>query len=288
VRYIGPDGPSDVEADRFVIAGGTYGSPAVLLRSGIGDPDALRALDIEPTVPLPGVGENLHDHPAVNVIYSGTSDLEQAMVFFSENHWMPEEQTITKIRSRHYPANEPGFDLHIYPVGGPDSETESGWHWYFPVACMTPRSRGALTLASRDPAAPPRIEHNYVLDLEGHDRRVLADGVRIARELASTPELRDLLGDELAPGPEVVDEEGIERWIEGVVGHYYHPVGTCAMGQESDRGAVTNHRGRIHGLANAFVADCSIMPVIPRANTNIPAVVIGERIATWLLEEARG
>jgi choline dehydrogenase len=283
VRYIGPDGPETVSAARVVVAGGTYGSPAVLLRSGIGDPDELRLLGVEPTVPLPGVGRNLHDHPAVMVTFRGTSELERMMTEFAANQWMPEEQIIAKIRSRHYPAAERGFDLHLYPVGGPDTTTETGWHWFFPIACMTPRSRGSVTLRSADPRQEPRIEHCYISDPEGHDCTVLSDGVRIAREVTNQPELRRLLGQELTPGPDVDDEAVIERWIEESVTHYYHPVGTCAMGVAGDPGAVTDAKGRIHGLENAFVADCSIMPVIPRANTNVPAVVIGERIAEWLL-----
>jgi choline dehydrogenase len=283
VRFIGPDGPAEVAAERVVVAGGTYGSPAVLLRSGVGDPDELRALGIEPRLSLPGVGRNLHDHPAVMVTYEGTRELEGLMGAFAAQHWMPEEQTIAKIRSRHYPAGEPGFDLHIYPVGGPDSTTETGWHWYFPVACMTPRSRGSLTLRSTDPTGEPRIEHQYCCDPEGHDRTILADGVRIAHEMTNQAGLRELLGKELAPGAAVRDEAAIDRWIDESIGHYYHPVGTCAMGLASDPMAVTDARGRIHGLDNALVADCSIIPVIPRANTNIPAVAIGERIATWLL-----
>jgi choline dehydrogenase len=282
VRFLGPDGPDEIVPERVVVASGTYGSPPILMRSGIGDPDELRSLGIEPTVPLPGVGRNLHDHPAVTVIFKGTPALESMMTEYCSRNWMPEEQTIAKFRSRHYPASERGFDLHIYPVGGPDSTTETGWHWFFPVACMTPRSRGAVTLRSADPRQEPRIEHRYITDPEGHDRTVLADGVRIAREITEQPGLRKLLGEELAPGPGVVDETAIERWIESSVGHYYHPVGTCAMGLESDPASVTNARGRIHGLDNAFVADCSIMPVIPRANTNAPAVVVGERIAEWL------
>lgn len=283
VQYLGPDGQGEVSAERVVVAGGTYGSPAVLLRSGIGDPGALRALGIAPSVPLPGVGRNLHDHPAATVTFRGTTELEALMTDFAAQRWMPEEQTIAKLRSRHYPADERGFDLHIYPVGGPDSTTETGWHWFFPVACMTPRSRGMVTLRSADPRQGPRIEHCYISDPEGHDREVLADGVRIAREMAAQPGLRKLLGEEMAPGSAVRDEAGIRRWIDGSVTHYYHPVGTCAMGIDADAGAVTDARGRIHGLDNAFVADCSMIPVIPRANTNVPAVVVGERIAAWLL-----
>ncbi len=282
-RYIGPDGPGEVTATRFVIAGGTYGSPAVLLRSGIGDPQELRDLEIEPAIPLPGVGRNLHDHSSVRLIFAGTPGLEAEMAAFAENHWMPEEQTIAKIRSRLYPEAERGFDLHLYPVGGPASDTESGWRWFFPVACMTPRSRGVVSLRSADPLHELLIDHAYISDPEGHDRAALVEGVRIARELAAHPALAKLLGDECAPGPSVMDHSAIERWIDGAIEHYYHPVGTCAMGLESDPAAVTDARGRVHGLDNAYIADCSIMPVIPRANTNIPAVVVGERIAGWLL-----
>jgi choline dehydrogenase len=283
VRYVDADGPREVTAGRVVVCGGTYGSPAVLLRSGIGDPDELRAMGIEPVLPLPGVGRNLHDHPSVRLVFAGTPELETAMTAFAARQWMPEEQTIAKLRSSRYPAGERGFDLHIYPVGGPDSAAASGWHWSFPVACMTPRSRGAVTLRSADPGQEPRIEHRYVTDPEGHDKAVLLDGLLRARDLAGESPLREALGEELAPGAALQGDEELLAWIEANIEHYYHPVGTCAMGVESDEQAVTDTRGRIRGLENAYVADCSIVPVIPRANTNIPAVVIGERIAGWLM-----
>jgi choline dehydrogenase len=284
IHYIGPDGPAEISARRFVVAGGAYGSPAVLLRSGIGDPDELREIGIEPTIPLAGVGRNLHDHPSARLVFRGTRRLEAAMTAFAAERWMPEEQTIAKIRSSVYPQSAPGFDLHLYPVGGPDTESETGWHWSFPVACMTPRSRGAVTLRGLDPKREPGIDHRYLSDPEGLDRAVLREGLRVARRLASQSELRGLLGAELSPGPAIQDDAALERWIDSSIEHYYHPVGTCAMGTDDDPLAVTDARGRVHGLENVFVADCSIMPVIPRANTNIPAAVIGERIAGWLLE----
>jgi choline dehydrogenase len=283
VHYIGSDGPGQISATRFVVAGGAYGSPAILLRSGMGDPGELREVGIEPVIPLPGVGRNLHDHPSVRLRFAGTTRLEAAMSAFAREHWMPEEQTITKIRSRLYPPSAGGFDLHLYPVGGPDSEGETGWHWSFPVACMTPRSRGTVSLRSPDPQREPGIEHCYLSDSDGHDRAVLREGLRTARRLGVQPELRDLLGSELNPGPAIRDDAALEEWIETAVEHYYHPVGTCAMGPSADPLAVTDAGGRVHGLDNVFVADCSIIPVIPRANTNLPAVVIGERIAGWLL-----
>ena len=284
VCYLGPEGPGQVAANRFVVAGGTYGSPAVLLRSGIGDPDELRQIGIEPTIPLMGVGQNLHDHPSVRLRFAGTTRLEALMTAFAAERWMPEEQTIAKIRSPLYPESVPGFDLHLYPVGGPNDASETGWHWSFPVACMTPRSRGSVTLRSPDPCHEPRIEHRYLSDTEGYDRAVLREGLRVARRLTAQPELSDLLGAELSPGPKIEDDAALEQWIDSAIEHYYHPVGTCAMGPVSDPLAVTDVRGRVHGLENTFVADCSIMPVIPRANTNVPAIVVGERIAGWLLD----
>ncbi|MDQ2653874.1 MAG: GMC family oxidoreductase N-terminal domain-containing protein [Chloroflexota bacterium] len=283
VRYIGPNGPGSIEAGRIVISGGTYGSPVVLLRSGIGDPAALRGVGIAPVLDLPGVGQNLHDHSAVMLSWAGTPELEAQMQAFAADSWMPEEQTIAKFRSSHYPVDETGFDLHIYPVGGPTAE---GWRWDFPVACMTPRSRGEVTLRGTDPAESPRLQHRYVSDEAGHDRQILIDGVRRARQIAAQSPLRELLGEETAPTASVETDEDIGKWVDGSVFHYYHPVGTCAMGPASDATAVTDARGKVHGLDNVYVADCSIIPVIPRANTNIPAVVIGERIAGWLLEQA--
>jgi len=270
-----------IETDRVVVSAGAYGSPAVLLRSGIGDPGELPTVGIAPVLDLPGVGRNLHDHPSAIVTFGGTSVLDRQMAGFASTHWTPEEQTIAKARSTRCTE---AFDLHLYPVGGPDPIDAGAPRWKLPVACMTPRSRGRLTLRSSDPLAPIAIDHRYLSDPEGHDRAVLVDGLRLARELAQEPRLRNLLGSESSPGPAVRTDSDLHTFVDATCVHYYHPVGTCRMGPESDLLAVADGRGKIHGLANAFIADCSLIPVIPRANTNIPAVVIGERIARWLLQ----
>jgi choline dehydrogenase len=149
---------------------------------------------------------------------------------------------------------------------------------------MTPRSRGALRIASRDSAVPPIIDHRYLSDPEDEDLRVLADGVALAREIGGNPAISALLGHEISPGSGVATRTEIEAFVRANCLNYCHPVGTCRMGPASDRSAVVDSRGRIHGLDNAYVADASIMPVIPRANTNIPALVVGERVARWLLD----
>ena len=111
----------------------------------------MRALDVTPVHDLPGVGRNLHDHPSVLVGFAGTPELEGRMADFAASRWTPEEQTIAKARSSRCAE---GFDLHLYPVGGPDPDNPDDWRWWLLVACMTPRSRGSVTLRSADLAAP--------------------------------------------------------------------------------------------------------------------------------------
>jgi len=272
VVVAGHEGPVRIEAGRVIVAAGTYGSPTILLRSGIGDPSELRSVGITPMHDLPGVGRNLHDHPRVTLSYMGTRELEKAMAAFA---------TIGKARSSRCTR---AFDLHVYPNGGPDPTTPTGWRWTLEVACLTPRSRGALRLTSADSAVPPNLDHRYLSDPEDEDLRVLADGVALAREIAAKPALSRLAGREISPGCAIASRTEVAAFVRANCLHYYHPVGTCRMGPASDRSAVVDSRGRIHGLDNAYVADASIMPVIPRGNTNLPTLVVGERIARWLLE----
>ena len=281
VVVAGRDGPVRIEAGRVVVAAGTYGSPAILLRSGIGDSSELHAANITPMHDLPGVVRNLHDHPRISLSYAGTRALEQLMEEFARDHWMPEEQTIAKARSLKCTQ---AFDLHIYPVGGRDLTTRTSWQWTLEVACLTPLSRGALRITSADTESPPIIDHRYLSDPEDEDLRVLADGVALAREIAAKPSMSRLVGREISLGGSIQTRIETEAFVRSNCLHYYHPVGTCRMGPADNPSTVVDARGKIHGLDNVYVADASIMPVIPRANTNIPALVVGERIVRWLLE----
>jgi choline dehydrogenase len=259
-----------VRAARTIVAAGTYNSPGILERSGIGDPAVLEPLGIQVVHDLRGVGKNLHDHPAIDFFFAGTPELTGQMQARAAAGFCPEEQVIAKVRS---PVASEAFDLHVYPVGGPDWEGRGGYFYELPVACMTPRSRGWCHVGSADPAALPRIDHAFLSDPEGHDRAVLRAGLEIARELVALEPLHSLIGDEVFAPPERLED----AWV-----HYFHPVGTCKMGPASDPDAVVDPRGRIHGLEGGYVADCAVIPTIPRANTNIPAVVVGERVVSWL------
>ncbi len=280
LEAIGPEGRFRVEAAQVALCGGAYGSPAVLLRSGIGPPDDLRALGIAPVHALPGVGRNLHDHPGFTLQYAGTEALVAALEAFRDaGNRLPEEQTIAKARSRHCVE---AFDLHLYPVGGPAAPGSPGWTFAIPVANMTPRSRGTLRLGGPNPDLPPIIDHGYLTDGEGHDLEVLLDGIELARALAAQSPLAGLIGAEIGPGATLTDRAALRRAVPSLSNHYYHPVGACKMGPVGDPDAVVDAAGRVHGLEGLYVADAAIIPVIPRANTNLPCAVIGEKIAVLL------
>jgi choline dehydrogenase len=237
-------------------------------------------MGIAPVHVLPGVGQNLHDHPAIEVRYAGTPDLVAAMqAFGASGGWLSEEQTIAKARSS---LCQSAFDLHLYPIGGPTSGNGSSWLFTLPVAQMTPRSRGSLHISSGDPEAPPVIDHGYLTDPHGYDVAVLLDGIEVVRTLAEQLPLARLIGAETFPGLHVQGRDELRTYVLAHAEHYYHPVGTCKMGPASDPFAVVDTCGQVHGIEGLTVADASIMPVIPRANTNIPCVVVGEKIASVL------
>jgi choline dehydrogenase len=270
----------EVGASRVVLSAGAYGSPAILLRSGIGPAGELTTIGVKPALDLPGVGRNLHDQPCVEVRYGGTGELARMMERHrAETGWRPDEQVIAKFPSARC---RQGFDMHIYPVGG-YSEEASAWFWFLGTACLTPLSRGSVRLTGPGLDDKLLIDHRYLSDAGGYDRARLAEGVERVREIAQMPELRRLLGPETLPGPDVTGRQAIERYIDHAAVHYYHPAGSCRMGPASDPDAVIGSDGQVHGIEGLYVADASIMPAVTSGNTNMPAAVIGERIARSLL-----
>jgi len=267
-----------VRAGRTVLCAGAYGSPAMLLRSGVGDPAELERIGIRPSHALPGVGRNLQDHPYLQVRFSGTDALHDATDEFSARSWYPEELLIVKTRSSRAGKC---FDLHLLPEGGRNADNRAEWRWSFAASSVEPHSRGRLSIASADPEAMPIIEHRHLTDPEGIDLATMVDGVEQIRAIMATAPLAALVGRETESIGKT--RAGIAQWARDHVTQYWHPAGTCAMGPSPEKGAVVDARGKLHGLADGYVADCSIMPVVTRANTNIPAVMIGERIASWLV-----
>jgi choline dehydrogenase len=250
-----------VPARTVVLAAGAYFSPAILLRSGIGPADELRALGIGVVSDLP-TGSRLLDHYGTTVAWMASERLEAEAREQAAGPGLVEPHVLLKAASSRCPPGE--WDLHVLSW---ISQAEDGrYEAAATVFHMKPLSVGSVRLRSRDPREPPVIERGFLQREE--DLATILEGFEIARRLAATPPLRELVGEELRPG----DAE-TEAYVRGTVRGYYHPAGTCALG------AVVDGDGRVHGVEGLLVADASVMPTIPRANTNLTTAAIAERIA---------
>ena len=251
-----------VEAGIVVLAAGAYFSPAILLRSGIGPEDELARLGVPVVQALP-VGERLLDHCGTDVAWELAPSLQRATLDDARGRGLHEAHAFVKAASA---SCEPGsWDLHllpwIYPVVDGD-----GYRASVIVFLMKPRSTGRVRLRSTDPAELPLVERGFLSDAD--DLPPILDGIGLARSIGATEPLRSLLAAELSPGV-----EDPERYVRRTVRNYFHPAGTCALGR------VVDTHGRVFGIDGLHVADASLMPTIPRANTNLTTAAIAERIA---------
>lgn len=276
-----------------VLTAGAVGSPQLLMLSGIGPADPLRQLGIELRVDLPGVGENLQDHPMVPIVFAarGVKTLDDAETLWNLLRYLvfkrgPLTSSVCEggafVRS-HGGAERPDLQLHFLPAALIDHgfSTAAPRGFNFGPTLIRPKSRGLIRLRSADPSVPPRIWARY-LD-EPDDQRVLVEGLRLARRLAATRALSPFVEAEVKPGPEATSEADLVAWVRESVDTLYHPVGTCRMGPagqlESGRPPVVDPSLRVHGVEGLWVADASVMPEIPAGNTNAPTLMIAEKAA---------
>ncbi|WP_030062557.1 MULTISPECIES: GMC family oxidoreductase [Streptomyces] len=271
----------EIPARHVVLSAGAYNSPAIALRSGIGDGADLAALGIDVVADLPGVGRNLTDHPAYWNIHVAKPPQDLAKSMFGS------------VLSVAVGEGEPDYDVQILPSAAvptaglpaafvsPTENHPTGWDMVFFVSCVQPRSRGSVRLASRDPEDAPVIDLGLYTDAD--DAELVAGGVRLARRLARTEPLADLLVAERVPGPDVSDEDLAEA-IRRAPAHYNHGSSTMRMGGPDDPAAVVDADGAVHGVQGLTVADASVFPAMPRVATNVPAIVVAERIAGVLRE----
>ena len=263
VRTVG--GEQHVRADLVVLAAGAYLSPVILQRSGIGPEDDLARLGVPAIVPLPGVGRNLLDHPWVGVTFAPTAKLAAAT---------PDVLPSVLLKARSSRCGDDNWDTHVLPSFG-FSADGSRLEVTLNVWAVEADSAGRVRTLSSDPEALPMLEQPFSA-LSDHDLGVLVEGVELARSLARSRAFAPFVNEERAPGSIV----GMEEWVRGSSGGYWHPVGTCRMGPTGDPGAVVDEIGRVHGAQGVVVADASIFPTIPRANTNLPTMGAAEYIAS--------
>jgi choline dehydrogenase len=260
------------EAGEVVLCAGTIGSPHLLMLSGIGPADALRAHGIPVTVDLPGVGENLSDHPLGPVVYAAA----QLMPAGVNNHG----DALAALRTD--PAL-PAPDVHIifadFPFIRPGMQgPRNGYTISF--ALLGPYSRGSVRLASSDPGIAPLIDPGLLTDQRDMDGMLAA--LRLAREIGGARAMAKWRQEEVLPGAAVTTADRQCDYLRRSTGTYYHPVGTCRIG--TDPAAVTDPQLRVHGIGGLRVADASVMPSIPAANTNATVLAIAERAADLIAD----
>ena len=303
VDYIQNDREQSVDADAEVIlAAGAIQSPHLLLLSGIGAGEDLQAQGLATARDLPGVGRNLQDHfqartiwrapiPATlndisnSVLQRGLAGLQWALfktgpltvgAGLVTLFWKTRDELATPDVQFHFipfSADKPGQALHPYPG------------YTVSVCQLRPESRGELSLRSPDPTEPPLIRANY-LSTES-DRQTMLDGLKLIRRVMHQPPMQPYVTEEKLPGAAIDDDETLMTFIRATGGTIFHPSGTCKMGPESDRLAVVDARLRVHGLKGLRVVDASIMPTVVSGNTNGPTIMIGEKAAAMIQEDAR-
>ena len=271
------NGQESITAALVVVASGAYGSPAILLRSGIGPAEELRRHGVEQRAELP-VGTRLRDHIAVRFRLAPSDSMQTRIEEFEARAEGFVVQGLLKGRSSHCP--EGLWDLHGVILAIPAADggfPERGGHVLgLSSSLVKPRWTGTVRLRSADPATLPEVTpHGFGTE---PDMRCVLDGLELCRRLAEAPAARDAWTEQLAPDP-ALDEDGLRRYCDGNALPYFHPVGTCAMGRPDDGVSTVDGSGRVHGIEGLRVVVASIMPAIPRANTNMPTFVLAERIA---------
>jgi choline dehydrogenase len=258
-----------------VLAAGAIGSPALLQLSGIGPVGVLRPHGIEVVADLPGVGENLQDHPGVTLAYAPGQPLATA-----RNNRV---EVLGLLRS----GPDVGYpDLQIAFADVPvPSPADSGPQAVFALltSLMQPFSRGSVRLASASPDAAPVVAPRYLTD--PRDLDAIVRGLKIARDIPRTGPLKPWLARELRPGPDAGDDAALRAYATAAISSCFHPVGTCRIG--TDDMAVVDPELRVHGISGLRVADASVMPSITSANTNATVYAIAERAAE-LIQLAHG
>ncbi len=290
VDVYGDGGVTPIHANReVVLCAGAINSPQILLLSGIGPADHLRALGIPVVADLPGVGENLQDHPATDLRWRITPRLSLAR---AESPWSllqyllfrrgPLTSNVAEAGGFHRTRDGlPAADvqLHFVPLTlARHVDTKPTEHGFScAITLVGTHSRGRITLRSANFKAPPAIDPNYLS--EPREWAALRAGTRLMRRIAAAHAFAPFQPAETQPGRAAQSDDALDSFIREKLETLYHPVGTCKMGPASDPFAVVDPQLRVRGVAGLRVADASIMPLIPNGNTNAPTIMIAEKAA---------
>ncbi|MBM3224112.1 MAG: mycofactocin system GMC family oxidoreductase MftG [Candidatus Tectomicrobia bacterium] len=261
---------SIVTADEIVLCAGAVSSPHLLLLSGVGPAAHLTHYGIPVVRDIPGVGQNLRNHPSLGV-------RARVAEGFAMDPDVPRNQVSLRCTARGSAARN---DLQITPTStNPIGDTAREYR----IGCRVelPVGAGVLALASADPEAQPSIQYNSLQD--PHDRARLREAVRLAADLLRHEAFKGIIETCIAPTEQVLaSDTALDAWLLQTAGNAHHTSGTCKMGPASDPLAVVDQYGRVHGLQGLRVVDASIMPNVTRSNTNATTIMLAERVADWM------
>ena len=280
-----------------LLCAGAIKSPQIMMLSGLGPADQLEKHGIEVKHDLPGVGQNLHDHPSLHIHFlsnepitlSGMSWLRKLMIgvkwtFFKsgEGSWNHFDGNLFTKSSND--LDQPDLQIQFIPFlahgikGG-----MGGMHGVSFIMCgLSEKSRGYVRLNSADPSDAPSVSMNYLI--KEVDYQPLREGIRICRELVRSHHWGNMLGDEVRPGADIQTDDELDEFIRGAVDTDFHYAGTCKMGAVDDESAVVTPELKVKGVEGLRIADASIMPLPLHGNTNAPCIMIGEKLAQFLIK----
>jgi choline dehydrogenase len=266
--------------------------------SGIGPATHLQQHGIKVQRDTPGVGANLQDHLDIctlqrslqRVSYDRVSDIAVAWRYYTQRQG-PGTSNIAEsggfVRSGLAEDARPDVQLHFVPALLDDHGRHrlDGDGYTLHACALHPKSRGHVELASANPGDKVRIFANYLSDAEGHDRRMLVECAKLARRILAQPAFAPFRGEEIFPGAQVQGDAALADFIRRKAETIYHPIGTCRMGDDAD--SVVDPRLRVRGIDGLRVVDASVMPTLIGGNTNAPTVMIAEKAADLILDDAQ-
>lgn len=288
-----------------ILCAGALQSPQLLELSGIGDPDILAAQGISVLHAQPAVGTNLRDHPHTRISYRIREDVQTLNALYPRllgkarmalrlllagNGLMSCSGQIAHALAKSLPdLQQADIKIQLHWLSSPDARDPRNLvldqHAGISIGTfmLRPQSRGTIHIQSPDPAQHPKIHSNYFTDPE--DRRTAIAAVRLARQVAQQPALAAYQLAETRPGADAQSDDEIFTFITRTAQTSYHPIGSCRMG--GDAASVVDERLRVRGVEGLRVADASVMPTMCSANTNAPSIVIGEKAARMIIQDAR-
>jgi choline dehydrogenase len=263
----------DIQTRQVILSAGAIATPQLLQRSGVGPRDVLARLGVDLIADVPAVGARLLDHPGCAIFFRprpGICSLDQPII-----------QAVMRVTSENSACPN---DIQVQPGSWlPLPWIELPWFVTISICVGKPRGTGRLWTDSANVRAKPRVESMFLEDEV--DRARAVDAIMLAWRLAQTSPMKDLVATTFWPPRRVLDDRAsLEKFVWRITGSGYHPCGTVPMGTSADPDAACDSRGRVRGVEGLVVADASLMPTIPMANTNLPTLMIGERFGEWARE----